>query len=232
MIIEGLSEEYEVDRRLQLSVCNNSPNVHQLQHVLELTYMDLQSKKTQYTPTHQPSNTKTHRNQGGGVHTYGRPGTGGAGSGAHQAEVPQRSNRENTGTGQPAFQQQGRPVLMCVYCRSPGHTKATCPRLAAQNRRAHSNCVQRDTVISQPSLPAWLIDSGSTDHISPTNENMLDYVKFDVPQRLIVANGKSEEIVGEGTMQVFLESGSSLFLHNVKHVPTSKKHLLSVGKAY
>jgi hypothetical protein len=61
---------------------------------------------------------------------------------------------------------------------------------------------------------------------------MLDYVKFDVPQRLIVANGKSEEIVGEGTMQVFLESGSSLFLHNVKHVPTSKKHLLSVGKAY
>jgi len=33
-------------------------------------------------------------------------------------------------------------------------------------------------------------------------------------------------------MQVFLESGSSLFLHNVKHVPSSKKYLLSVGKAY
>jgi hypothetical protein len=60
---------------------------------------------------------------------------------------------------------------------------------------------------------------------------MIDYVKFDVPQRLVVANGKTEDIVGEGTMQVFLESGCSL-LHNVKHVPTSKKYLLSVGKAY
>jgi hypothetical protein len=61
---------------------------------------------------------------------------------------------------------------------------------------------------------------------------MRDYVKFDVPQRLVVANGKTEETVGEGTMHVFLESGSSLLLHNVKHVPTSKKYLLSVGKAY
>jgi hypothetical protein len=80
--------------------------------------------------------------------------------------------------------------------------------------------------------PTTLIDSGSTDHISPSCESMRDYVKFDVPQRLVVANGKTEEIVGEGTMQVFLESGSSLLLHNVKHVPTSKKYLLSVGKAY
>jgi hypothetical protein len=52
------------------------------------------------------------------------------------------------------------------------------------------------------------------------------------PNSLVVANGKAEEIVGEGTMQVFLESGSSLLLHNVKHVPRSKKYLLSVGKAY
>ena len=61
---------------------------------------------------------------------------------------------------------------------------------------------------------------------------MINYVKFDVPQRLIVANGKSEEIIGEGSMQVFLEFGSSLFLHNVKHLPAGKKYLLSVGKAY
>jgi hypothetical protein len=29
---------------------------------------------------------------------------------------------------------------------------------------------------------------------------MIDYVKFDVPQRLVVANGKTEDIVGEGTI--------------------------------
>eukprot|EP00884_Botryococcus_braunii_P003221 jgi/Botrbrau1/128/Bobra.0022s0114.1 len=192
--------------------------------------MDLQAKKP-YNPPN-TSNPKPYRNQGGGGQPACRQGgSGGAGPGAHQAEVPKNTNRENSGTGQLAFQQQGRPVLICQYCRNPGHTKSTCPKLAAQERRAQTNCVQRDTVISQPSLPAWLIDSGSTDHISPSSDNMINYVKFDVPQRLIVANGKSEEIIGEGSMQVFLESGSSLFLHNVKHVPSSKKYLLSVGKA-
>ena len=39
MILEGLTEEYEVDRHLQTSLCNNDPDVHKLQHVLELTYM-------------------------------------------------------------------------------------------------------------------------------------------------------------------------------------------------
>jgi hypothetical protein len=70
------------------------------------------------------------------------------------------------------------------------------------------------------------------DYRCSTAHNLSHYVRFDVPQRLVVANGKTEEIVGEGTMQVFLESGSSLLLHNVKHVPTSKKYLLSAGKAY
>ncbi len=60
---------------------------------------------------------------------------------------------------------------------------------------------------------------------------MTEYVKFDKPQYLIVANGKREEIVGEGTVHVLLQSGNSCYLYNVKHVPTAKKRLLSVGKA-
>jgi hypothetical protein len=38
MMLEGLTHEYEVDKRLQLSVCNHNPDVHQLQHVLEPTF--------------------------------------------------------------------------------------------------------------------------------------------------------------------------------------------------
>jgi len=61
---------------------------------------------------------------------------------------------------------------------------------------------------------------------------MLDYVSFETPEYLIVANGEREAIVGEGTVQVQLESGCTFLLFNVKHVPTSKKRLMSVGKAY
>jgi hypothetical protein len=95
-----------------------------------------------------------------------------------------------------------------------------------------SHCTQLYTVCSEPSISGWLIDSGSTDHISPESENMLNYVKYEKPDILIVANGGREEIIGEGTVQVFLETGNSLYLYNVKHVPSAKKRLLSVGKAY
>jgi hypothetical protein len=229
MILSGLTEEYEYDRRQQRSACYRDPDVYQLQHVLELSYLEMQSRKTQY-----PNTPKPFRNQGGGSQptNKGNQGVPGA-SGSNHAEVPKDSKGGGAGAGRPAFQQTGRPVIICHHCNEVGHIRPMCPKLQGkQGGEVHSNCVQLDTVVSHPSLPAWLIDSGSTDHISPSNENMVNYVKFDVPQRLIVANGKSEEIVGEGTMQVFLESGSSLYLHNVKHVPSSKKYLLSVGKAY
>ena len=61
---------------------------------------------------------------------------------------------------------------------------------------------------------------------------MINYVKFDHPEVLVVANGGKEHIVGEGTVQVLLETGNSLFLFNVKHVPSASNRLLSVGKAF
>jgi len=61
---------------------------------------------------------------------------------------------------------------------------------------------------------------------------MIDYVEFQKPEYLIVANGDRVTIEGEGTVQVHLESGSTLFLYNVKYVPSSQKRILSVGKAY
>jgi hypothetical protein len=228
MILEGLSDDYETDKRLQLSVCNYNPNIHQLQHVLELTYMSLEARKNN-VPAPRPF-----RNQGGAAQPVdkGRQGGSSQPAGAHQAEVPKGTKDVHADTGTPAFQHQGRSVQVCTYCKKVGHLKNWCPKLNAEERGVQSNCIQRENVVSQPSLPGLLIDSGSIDHISPSCENMIDYVKFDVPQRLVVANGKTEDIVGEGTMQVFLESGCSLLLHNVKHVPSSKKYPLSVGKAY
>jgi histone deacetylase 1/2 len=61
---------------------------------------------------------------------------------------------------------------------------------------------------------------------------MLDYTPYTHKEYLVVANGGREAILGEGSVQVSLETGKTFMLHNVKHVPTAKKRLLSVGKAY
>jgi hypothetical protein len=140
-------------------------------------------------------------------------------------------------SGKTAFQQIGRPLPFCRYCKQDGHSIETCPKLEGKrvsfaSPPKQSHCTQLYTVCSEPSISGWLIDSGSTDHISPECENMMDYVKYDKPDILIVANGGREEIIGEGTVQVFLETGNSSYLYNVKHVPSAKKRLLSVGKAY
>jgi hypothetical protein len=77
-----------------------------------------------------------------------------------------------------------------------------------------------------------MFQQGSTDHISPTADGMTIYFQYKTPQYITVANGSKECIFGEGTVEVQLESGYVFELHNVKHVPSATKRLLSVGKAY
>ena len=227
MILYGLPEEYEIHKHVQQSIIVSNPDVNLLQHALELAHMQIVSKKTPI----QPAKTNTFYQkppQGHGYHKERTP------------NAPSSNNVEKGGGGQsgkPAFQQVGRPLPFCRYCKQDGHNIEACPKLEAKRvsfspSAKQSNCTQLYTVCSEPSISGWLIDSGSTDHISPDSRNMIDYVKYDKPEILIVANGGKEEILGEGTVQVFLQTGNSLFLYNVKHVPTAKKRLLSVGKAY
>jgi hypothetical protein len=99
MIIEGLTEDYEVDERLQLSVCNHNPDVHQLQHVLELTYMNLEARKKN-TPAPKP-----YRNQGGVAQPIDKGRQGGSGqAGANHIEVPKPTKDVHAETGKPASQ--------------------------------------------------------------------------------------------------------------------------------
>ncbi len=179
----------------------------QLQHVLELAYLKKQSVKT---PTFNNGfgNSKG-KWQGGG--TKGKV----SGSSNHvNGDVEGVKEANQTGmpmgqTGKPAIQQMGRPVQLCHHCKEPGHFRRECPKYREELTKqlaSQSNCVQLNSVRSVPTIPGWLIDSGSTDHITHSRVNMLDYVKFDKPQFLSMANGNLEEIVGEGTVHVLLET--------------------------
>jgi hypothetical protein len=227
MLLNGLPEEYEIHKQVQQTIIVSNPDVNLLQHSLELAYMQVVSKRSSNAPA-KPT-------------TYFQKPPPSAG---YKSKLPTANNAAkgtNPGGGgqssKAAFQQIGRPLPFCRYCKQEGHSIDVCPKLEGKRvsfapSAKQSHCIQLNTVCSEPSIPAWLIDSGSTDHISPDSVNMINYVKYDTPEILIIANGGKEEIVGEGTVQILLETGNSLYLYNVKHVPTASKRLLSVGKAF
>ena len=227
MLLNGLPEEYNIHKQVQQSIIVSNPDVNMLQHSLELAYMQIQTPPPKNNTFNQkPSPGKGYNPK------YKTPNS------PNSNAVEKGVNHGGGGqSGKTAFQQIGRPLPFCRYCKQDGHSIETCPKLEGKrvsfaSPPKQSHCTQLYTVCSEPSISGWLIDSGSTDHISPESENMLNYVKYEKPDILIVANGGREEIIGEGTVQVFLETGNSLYLYNVKHVPSAKKRLLSVGKAY
>lgn len=229
MLLNGLPEEYEIHKQVQQSIIVSNPDVNLLQHSLELAHMQIVNKKLlSSTPKNNTPNQKTLSGQG--YHPKSKtPNSNNVEKGIEQGVGGQ--------SGRTAFQQIGRPLPFCKYCKQDGHSIEICPKLEGKRvsfapTTKQSHCTHLYSVCSEPSIAGWLIDSGSTDHISPDCDNMIDYVKYDTPDTLIVANGGREEIIGEGTVQIFLTTGNSLFLYNVKHVPSAKKRLLSVGKAY
>jgi hypothetical protein len=226
MILNGLTPEYEQTKQIQQNLCYHDPDVSRLQHTLELVYMSLDFSKQN------DKHNREDKSRGKLPYTFHNAGKSNQHS-SHHVQTPGGTN-VNTGTQGPktAFQQVGRPTIICHHCGEPGHIKPNCPQLKGNTGPSSTNCVELLSVSCAPSSPGWLVDSGSTDHISFDNSNMLDYIKYDKPEYLIVANGQREEIVGEGTCQILLETGCTFMLYNVKHVPSSKKRLMSVGKAY
>jgi Zinc knuckle len=88
-----------------------------------------------------------------------------------------------------AIQHQGMATRVCHHCKQPGHIRPQCPLL-----HANANCVQHKGIFCIVK-EAWLIDCGSTDHVSPCNEGMTDYVAYEKPEFLVVGNGHKEAFV-------------------------------------
>ena len=232
MILNGLTAEYEQDVQLQEALCMQDPDLSTLQHGLELAYIKKVSKgeiQSKPAKTEGQTNAGKTKNERLGKSTPSGSRRISTGVATYAAEVTVAGTDQSVVKGlKEPVQSTGRGVLNCYHCGKPGHIRVQCPEyLESPQRKLQdgppaSHCVELEAVSSQPALPGWLIDSGSTDHISPCKDNMINYVEYADPAFLTVANGKKEKIVGEGTMQVFLETGNSIFLHNVKHVPPAR----------
>jgi hypothetical protein len=173
MILNGLTQDYNELRQIQHSMCYYDPNVSRLLHTLELRFMQLDSG-----------------------HQQGREGRGGQGGRTNQAPYPSNRpqnpsslnvetniNKQPAGAqgGRPAVQQLGRPTIICHNCGEAGHIRRNCPRLQQggnSNTPINTNCVEMFTAQSSPAVSGWLVDSGSTDHISFDKNSMHDYIEY------------------------------------------------------
>ena len=73
------------------------------------------------------------------------------------------------------------------------------------------------------------MDSGASFHTTPSLELLSNYVpgKFG---KVYLADGKSLDIIGRGDINIRTSNGSVCTLNNVRHIPTLKRNLISIGQ--
>jgi histone deacetylase 1/2 len=114
----------------------------------------------------------------------------------------------------------------CQICKYWGHEAYQCRnrfnqefRVDKSNQRAGNAAT-----MSHPGAP-WLMDSGSTDHITSDLERLHMHERYGGTDTVQVANGKGLSISHIGNLTL---AGSKLLLNHILHVPHFSHHLLSV----
>ncbi|GKC17234.1 retrovirus-related pol polyprotein from transposon TNT 1-94 [Tanacetum coccineum] len=75
----------------------------------------------------------------------------------------------------------------------------------------------------------WNLDSGATIHVEGSRNSFTTYHAV-TGRQVMMANRDKADVCGVGTVQIKFTSGKTVTLHNVLHVPTISKSLVSVGK--
>ena len=73
---------------------------------------------------------------------------------------------------------------------------------------------------------AWILDSGASDHITPTLSLLYNVRPIKTPCYITMPNGKQALIKNIGSMHL----ASGLILQNVLHIPEFQFNLLSISK--
>lgn len=78
----------------------------------------------------------------------------------------------------------------------------------------------------------WYPDSGASRHVTPNGGNIQQHSNFESPGQIYIGNGQGLSVSSIGTTNFTssLHTYSTLSLHNLLHVPTITRYLLSVNK--
>lgn len=105
--------------------------------------------------------------------------------------------------------------------------KKALPEIGAHSlEEATGVCLTADRQISDK----WYLDSGASAHICGDRRQFSRYTRQFGDAHVVLGDNTHLAITGEGNVELQLNDGSSLCLHDVLHVPKIAKNLLSVSK--
>lgn len=131
--------------------------------------------------------------------------------------------------------------IRCFHCNETGHTKKNCRKLKAEQSERNSNsadsmhAIEVNVLDSHNSRDAWFVDNGATRHLTFRRDFLKNYIEFQVPKKLQLANGGTVEVLGKGSVEIksnVYNKVIPLDLHEVWFVPEIKKNLFSVLAAH
>ena len=76
-------------------------------------------------------------------------------------------------------------------------------------------------------VDSWIMDSSASFHTTPSKDLLSNYISGRF-WKVYLADEKSLDIVGRDDIDIKTSSGSLWTLHNVKHIPTLKRNLISI----
>jgi ATP-binding cassette subfamily B (MDR/TAP) protein 1 len=88
---------------------------------------------------------------------------------------------------------------------------------------------EAEVLLTTEDATSWLLDSGASYHVTPFRTQFRSYTARTLdPVR--VGNSQHCAVIGIGTVELNLPGGSTIVLHDVRHVPELTRSLISVGQ--
>ena len=152
----------------------------------------------------------------------------------------QGSQQKGQGFSQKSNQDKAGSNSGCFYCGKPGHMKKDCRKRLAdlQGRQKGGENPSGPSVafsaFEHEQRGIWVVDSGSTQHLTGNLEGMMEVRPLLPPEEIRVTGESTVKATHIGRVKLDCKVGnnsSTVFLENVRYVPGVGVNLFSVNRA-